>query len=86
MVGTPDYLAPEVIQCEGLKNYEGQKVDVWSCGVVLYNLVTGYQPFSGVKIGENHKKVRYHELIMRIVNADYSFPPEVLKFLFFCIY
>jgi calcium-dependent protein kinase len=39
-VGSPFYIAPEVIDQE-----YGPSCDVWSCGVVLYNLVTGRFPF-----------------------------------------
>lgn len=39
-VGSPFYIAPEVITQE-----YGPSCDVWSCGVVLYNLVTGRFPF-----------------------------------------
>ena len=40
VAGTPYYMAPEVL--EG--NY-GSKADIWSLGVLMYTLVSGYLPF-----------------------------------------
>ena len=41
-VGTPRYIAPEVLK----KEYSFE-VDVWSCGVMMYKLLTGVYPFNG---------------------------------------
>lgn len=63
IVGTPYYLAPEVIQ----GNYSNE-CDVWSLGVVMFFLLSGEQPF----VSEN-----LSDLYFRISNAHFSFTGEV---------
>ena len=59
MCGTPFYMAPEVI-----KSSYNTKADIWSLGVLLYTLVSGYLPFQGT----NNKDV-----YERIKTADFHF-------------
>ena len=42
--GSPSYAAPEIICCP---TYDGFKVDMWCCGIILYAMVCGYLPFDG---------------------------------------
>jgi serine/threonine protein kinase len=62
-MGTPIYVAPEII--EG-KEYLGEKVDVFSCGVVLFIMLTGRYPFYCATQDDK----RYH-LLMQKKHDDY---------------
>lgn len=52
--GTPAYVAPEVLLRKG---YDAAKVDIWSCGVVLFVLMAGYLPFQDQNIMAMYKKI-----------------------------
>jgi len=66
-VGTPGYLAPEVLtagmfeqdECNGY----GFEVDAWACGVIMYTLLIGRPPFW-------HRKQMV--LIRQIMRGEYT--------------
>ncbi|XP_058787883.1 CBL-interacting serine/threonine-protein kinase 11-like [Vicia villosa] len=54
LCGTPAYVAPEILAKRG---YDGAKVDVWSCGVVLFVLAAGYLPFNDQNLMVMYRKI-----------------------------
>lgn len=43
IIGTPDYIAPEIIIGKG---YNNSAIDFWSMGVMLFEFLTGIPPFN----------------------------------------
>lgn len=54
MCGTPAYVSPEILSKQG---YDPAKVDIWSCGVVLFVLAAGYLPFNDGSLINMYRKI-----------------------------
>lgn len=54
VLGSPAYMAPEQIRSS---KHVDQRADIWSVGVMLYELITGKSPFIGESIGDTLARV-----------------------------
>ena len=57
--GTPEYLSPEMVK----KLPHDYRVDIWSLGVLLFECLAGYPPFTGhneVELLRNIKQLKIH--------------------------
>lgn len=62
--GTPLYMAPELVQ----EHEYNEKVDIWSLGIILYELYYGVPPYNATSI---------YKLIQMIVNNAFTWPGPI---------
>lgn len=65
--GSPHYAAPEIIYG---RKYRGDRADTWSCGIILYALLTGFLPFDGGDLPNT----------LRLVKKGEYFIPDELSY------
>jgi serine/threonine protein kinase len=67
--GTPNYIAPEVIQGDRATRGHSFEVDVWSMGVIMFTCLVGKPPYEAKDV-----KATYQ----RILANEYKFPNDIL--------
>ncbi|KAI1472408.1 kinase-like protein [Daldinia caldariorum] len=84
IVGSPDYMAPEVLRGE---EYD-YTVDYWSLGCMLFEALTGFPPFAGSTADETwHNLKHWKEVLKRPVWEDpnYFLSTRTWNFITTCI-
>ena len=56
--GTMEYMAPEIV---GSENYD-YSVDIWSLGILLYEMLFGHSPFKANAINDIIQNIKTHDL------------------------
>ncbi|KAK9330902.1 kinase-like domain-containing protein [Lipomyces starkeyi] len=63
--GSPHYASPEIVAG---KTYHGAPSDIWSCGVILFALLTGHLPFDDDNI---------RNLLMKVQAGRFQMPSDL---------
>lgn len=77
-VGTPDYVAPEVLTAvdSNKGNVYGKSCDYWSLGVLAYEIIVGNPPFTGESTAAIYSKILNHNVI--------KFPSDIVLSQAYC--
>jgi protein kinase A len=70
LCGTPEYIAPEIVLNKGY----GQSVDWWSFGILVYELVAGYSPFS---VGDPDQMQMMEKIVAGKFRVPTTFTPDL---------
>ena len=74
VMGTPVYMSPE--QARGSKDVD-ERTDIWSAGVIMYQLLSGRRPYDGDSYNEVLSKILV-EPVPRLEDDAPHVPPEVI--------
>ena len=80
IVGTPGYMSPE--QATG-KDVDGRS-DIFSLGVVMYEMITGQLPFVGESLGDTIQKI-CREAPPAMARFNYELPQELERITMKCL-
>ena len=64
--GTKEYMAPEIIDNSGFN----EKIDEWAAGIIMYNMLTGVDPFSAEDDYDYKDNIKFKEINFNYIKDE----------------
>ncbi|KAM3179678.1 hypothetical protein ACTXT7_000119 [Hymenolepis weldensis] len=65
-IGTPDYISPEMLNCQSKAGYIGPACDWWALGVIAFEMLFGETAFYGQSLVETYSRILGFEKSLKI--------------------
>lgn len=59
IIGTPDYMAPEILK---LEDCSSKAIDYWAMGIILYEMLIGIPPFNDTTTEKIHDNILKNQI------------------------
>ena len=64
--GTKEYMAPEILDNSGFN----EKIDEWAAGIIMYNMLTGVDPFSAEDDFDYKENIKFKEINFNYIKNE----------------
>ncbi|KAG5452194.1 Rho-associated protein kinase 2 [Clonorchis sinensis] len=76
-IGTPDYISPEMLNCQSKPGKIGPECDWWSLGIIAFEMLFGEPAFYGQSLVETYSRILAHEKSFKIPEDGDPPSPEL---------
>lgn len=73
-IGTPDYISPEMLNCQSKAGFIGPECDWWALGVIAFEMLFGETAFYGQSLVETYSRILGHEKSL-VIPTDTEITP-----------
>ena len=64
--GTKEYMAPEALENTGFN----EKIDEWAAGIIMYNMLTGVDPFSAEDDLDYKENIKFKDIKFEYIKNE----------------